>query len=61
MSDIMVDTINDLLACDSWDENLVCSDFVKEIPAYQSLDDSVLFGQARDLNDDIPLGSCGKL
>ena len=31
-SDIFCDTINDLLDCDSWNENEVCSEFEKFIP-----------------------------
>ena len=60
ITDIITDTINDLLQCKDWDHKTVKSDFVNFIPEMSSVDDSVPFAQSRDLSVDIPIETCGK-
>ena len=58
-SDIIADSVNDLLACENWDENKVHSPFIKNVPACKVLDDLIPFGVARDLLVNFPLNDCG--
>ena len=60
VSDIITDTINDLLLCKSWDESRVHSPFLHKIPNGNSVERSIPFGQARDLMVDIPIDVQGK-
>ena len=54
-SDIICDTINDLLDYDSWNESKVCSDFVKFIPPEEKLDKNIPFGKALGLKVKVPV------
>jgi hypothetical protein len=57
ISDVITDTINDLLACDDWDPREIKSDYVEKIPEPRPLPDNIPYAQARDLSvslDDQP-------
>ena len=60
LSDIIADSVNDLLSCDSWDERVIHSSFVKNIPDIESLDDKIPFAEARELLVDFPVAPGGK-
>ena len=59
-SDILCDTINDLLACKSWDEKQICSDFTKNIPPAENMNNNIPFAKASELSVDIPIEDTGK-
>lgn len=59
-SDIVFIVINDLLACKSWNQKEVCSEFVKYIPPAEEMDSSIPFGQASELSVEIPVEANGK-
>ena len=59
-SNILCDTINDLLACKSWDENQICSDFIKNIPPAKNMNNNIPFAEASELSVDIPVEDTGK-
>ena len=46
ISDIICDTINDLLSCEEWDYKQVCSEWAKIIPQEKSLNGKIPFAQA---------------
>jgi hypothetical protein len=50
VSDIITDTINDLLASKNWDPKLIRSDYTKKIPAAIPSDPSIPFAKARSLS-----------
>lgn len=54
-SDIICDTINDILSCKSWNEKEICSDFVKKIPPAEVMDESIPFGEDADLSVEVPV------
>ena len=60
ISDIICDTINDLLNCTEWDPDVVHSNFVKKIPREISLDNSIPFAQARKMSVSLPAEDLGK-
>lgn len=60
-SDIVCDTINDILACKSWDEKEMCSDFVKNIPSAEDMNNNILFAESSELSVDIPVEDTGNL
>ena len=53
-SNILCDVINDLLACKSWDETQICSDFIKNIPPAKNMNNNIPFAEASELSVDIP-------
>lgn len=55
-----LDTINDLLACKSWNETETVSYFVQNIPPTEEMDGSITFGEARKLSVDVPVEENGK-
>ena len=59
-SDILCDTINDLLACKSWDEKQICSDFTKNIPPAENMNNNIPYAKASELSVDIPIEDTGK-
>ena len=59
-SDILCDTINDLLACKPWDEKQICSDFIKNIPPAENMNNNIPFAKASELSVDIPIEDTGK-
>ena len=59
-SDIICDTIKNLLACKSWDENQICSDFVKNIPPAEDMNNNISFAEASESSVDIPVEDTGK-
>ena len=54
ISDIITDTINDLLACPEWDLDVVRSNYVVKIPQAIPLPDHIPFAEARELSVVIP-------
>ena len=48
LSDIITDTIIDLLACEDWNHQLFCSDYIHKIPKAKRLNKDVPFSQARE-------------
>ena len=60
VSDIITDTINDLLACGDWDPTTVKSDYVKNIPKPKPLPDNVPFAPARSLSVNLETEPCAK-
>jgi hypothetical protein len=60
VSDVITDTINDLLACDEWDPSSISSQFLAKIPDEISLPDSLPFATARDLSVVLPDDYHGK-
>ena len=60
LSDIVVDTINDLLLCKEWDDKTVTSNFIKHIPEAEAYKESAPFKEARKLIVDIPAEDEGK-
>ena len=59
-SDIITDTINDLLACENWNQRKVASKYVAKIPREKRLDRSIPFAKARELSVNIPADDSGK-
>ena len=59
-SDILCDTTNDLLACKSWDEKQICSDFIKNIPPAENMSNNIPFAEASELSVDNPVEDTGK-
>jgi len=59
-SDIVVDTINDLLASEHWDEKTVYSDFIKNIPTPEFYPANIPFAQAAELIVTLPDEDQGK-
>jgi hypothetical protein len=60
VSDVITDTINDLLACDEWDPLTVSSKFLEKIPEKISLPACIPFAPARDLSVTLPEDYHGK-
>ena len=61
VSDIVTDSINDLLGCTEWDESMVFSNFIKHVPPPEQLeDDDTPFAQARSLSVTLPVEDEGK-
>ena len=60
ISDIVTDTINDLLLCKNWDHKKIKSKFVDIIPKAKRLDEKIEFAQAKDITVNIPLEIHGK-
>ena len=50
ISDIITDTINDLLACKDWDPNTVQSEYVTNIPPPKPLPEDIPYAMARSLS-----------
>ena len=48
LSDIITDTINDLMKCEDWNPEVLSSDYVKKIPPEKKLDRNIPFAQAKD-------------
>ena len=59
-SDVITDTINDLLEDKSWDPMEVASDYTTRIPQEKKLDSSIPFATARALSVDVPCTLAGK-
>ena len=53
VSDVMTDTINDLLACEHWDPSSVASEYLKNIPPPIELLSDVPFANAIDFSVDL--------
>ena len=49
ISDIITDTINDLLACPEWDPTKIHSSYIENIPKPRPLSESVPYAEARSL------------
>ena len=49
LTDMICDTINDVLLCDDWDESKVFSDFSNFVPADEELDENIPFCEAKSL------------
>ena len=49
LSDIMCDTMNDVLLCEEWDETKVSSKFSDFIPEDEEIDDNIPFGKAENM------------
>ena len=49
MSDIIFDTINDLLLCDDWDETKVFSEFSNFVPSDEEMDHLIPFGSEKQI------------
>ena len=61
LSDIITDTINDLLNCSDWNWEDIHSPYLSKIPKEKPLDDSVPFAQAvGELSVDLPIEDQGK-
>ena len=60
ISDVITDTVNDLLEDTSWNHNTVRSEYTAEIPEAQPLPPDIPFAKARELSVDIPVSLCGK-
>ena len=60
LSDLMTDTINDLLECKSWNHELVHSDYYGKIPEANPIKQKVAFAQARELSVNMPSEDKGK-
>ena len=60
ISDIICDTINDLLSCEEWDYKQVCSEWAKIIPQEKSLNGKISFAQAREMSVSLPNEDRGK-
>ena len=59
-SDIVADTINDLLAVKNWDYKNIRSDYTDKVPAPISLPDDIPFGDAKELSITLPNEDWGK-
>ena len=60
ISDIITDTINDLLACTSWDPEVVWSEYVKNIPMPRPLPSDIPYAPARSLSVNLTDEPCAK-
>ena len=60
VSDIITDTINDLLACKTWDPSTVHSDYVNNIPDPKPLPDHIPYAPARSLSVSLHNEPCAK-
>ena len=60
MSDMITDTINDLLEEDSWNQKEIRSEFTSKVPEAKGLEDNEPFAQAKPLSIKIPLEENGK-
>ena len=60
ISDIITDTINDLLACPTWDPHTVQSPYIKNIPKPRPLPDQVPYAPARSLSVSLKNEPCAK-
>jgi hypothetical protein len=60
ISDVITDTINDLLACKEWDLRKVKSDYVQKIPDPRPLPEEIPFGEARELSVSLQDQPCAK-
>ena len=60
LSDIMTDTVNDLLDCNEWQWNEIHSSYLAKIPNAIALDESIPYAQARKLSVDLPVEDNGK-
>ena len=59
-SGIVCDTINDLLACNTWDKKEICSDFVKNILPAEDMDDNTPYAETSEISVDIPVEETGE-
>ena len=50
MSDVIKDTINDLMNEEDWYPQDVCSDYVQKIPAAESIEENIPFAYARQIS-----------
>ena len=60
MSDVITDTINDLLACSDWNHKEIHSAYFAKIPAAKPSDKSIAFGQAKPFSISMPDEDSGK-
>ena len=60
VSDVITDTINDLLACPSWDPTKIKSDYVKNIPEPRPLPIDIPYAKARSLSVPLTQEPCAK-
>jgi hypothetical protein len=60
ISDMITDTINDLLACEEWDPREVKSDYVNKVPPPRPLPDDIPFARARELSVSLENEPCAK-
>ena len=59
-SDVMTDSINDLMTCKAWDPFNTCSEYISKIPAPSKLPDDIPFEQAREFSIKITEGDICK-
>ena len=60
VSDVITDTINDLLEDKTWDHREITAEFVAMIPKESSLPDEIPFATARELSVEVPNVKDGK-
>jgi hypothetical protein len=60
LSDIVTDTINDLLECKSWDHERVHSEYYAKIPIAKPIKEEIPFAQAREMSVELPIKDRGK-
>lgn len=60
LTDIITDTVNDLLCCKSWNPIKISSDFTVKVPQATFLPDEIPFGQARSMSVSLPDEDHGK-
>ena len=59
-SEVITDTINDLINCDDWNPNEIHSDFIHKVPPPIALPEHIPYASSRELSVDIPKISRGK-
>ena len=59
LTDMICDTINDVLLCDDWDESKVFSEFSDFIPDDEEMDENIPFEEAKPLAVEIELSNKG--
>ena len=59
LAEPICDLTNTLLNIDSWDPNTLFMPYQTQIPPKKLLDDSILFGKAKDLAVEIPIDPRG--
>ena len=50
VSDVITDTINDLMNEEDWDPQDICSDYVEKILAAESMEENITFAQERQIS-----------
>ena len=60
LSDIITDTINDLLNCDDWNHEDICSDYINNIPDEIRMDSKIPFAESKEFSIPFPDESSGK-